>query len=91
VPATLTAAGAAAFGTYPEGEALDPVTITATVESGCASESPAPTATATDDELAPEPTAAEGWPVWATVLIVALLVAAIIAALVIILVRRRRA
>ncbi|MFT4283487.1 MAG: HtaA domain-containing protein, partial [Protaetiibacter sp.] len=89
VPAALTAAGAAAFGTYPEGEALDPVTITATVESGCASESPAPTAT--DDELAPEPTAAEGWPVWATVLIVALLAAAIIAALVIILVRRRRA
>jgi hypothetical protein len=29
IPATLTAAGAAAFGTgYPEGEALDPVTIT---------------------------------------------------------------
>ncbi|WP_170154359.1 HtaA domain-containing protein [Protaetiibacter intestinalis] len=90
IPATLTAAGAAAFGTYPEGEELDPVTITATVESGCVETAvDEPTAEATDDDLAPEQTASAGWPLWATVLLIALLAAAIVTAAVI-LVRRRR-
>ncbi len=39
VPASLTAEGAAAFGTYPEGEALDPVTLVLPVASDCAVDS----------------------------------------------------
>ncbi len=35
VPAVLTAAGAAAFGTYPAGEALDPLDLRMTVDSAC--------------------------------------------------------
>ncbi|WP_168200375.1 HtaA domain-containing protein [Protaetiibacter larvae] len=89
VPASLTAAGAAAFGTYPEGEALDPVTISATVESGCgavaeASDEPS------EEAIAPEEASdAAGWPLWATILI-AVVVLLLIAALVIVLVRRGR-
>jgi hypothetical protein len=89
VPAVLTAAGAAAFGTYPEGEELDPVTISATVAGGCATTSPEPTSTPTARDIDAESTGA-GWPVWATVLI-ALLAAALVAAVVIVVVRRRRA
>lgn len=89
VPATLTEAGAAAFGTYPAGEALDPITVSATVQDGCLTAA-SPTPSATADDLDPEATASEGWPVWATVLIVLLLVAAIIAIVVLVL-RRRRA
>lgn len=39
-PAVLTADGAAAFGTYLEGEALDPVTLTFTTAQDCASMPP---------------------------------------------------
>ncbi|WP_169746811.1 HtaA domain-containing protein, partial [Demequina gelatinilytica] len=35
IPATLTADGAAAFGTYPEGSELDPVTLTVTAAEAC--------------------------------------------------------
>ena len=35
IPATLTAAGAAAFGTYPAGEALDPIDLRITVDPAC--------------------------------------------------------
>ncbi|MGN6272008.1 MAG: HtaA domain-containing protein [Protaetiibacter sp.] len=35
IPAVLTVAGAEAFGTYSAGEALDPITLTATVEGDC--------------------------------------------------------
>jgi hypothetical protein len=35
IPATLTAAGAAAFGTYPEGEALDVLDLRITLDRGC--------------------------------------------------------
>ena len=35
IPAELTAAGSAAFGTYPEGEALDPVQLTVELPTGC--------------------------------------------------------
>jgi dihydrofolate reductase len=36
IPAALTPAGAAAFGTYPAGEALDPVDLSITLDSACA-------------------------------------------------------
>ncbi len=88
VPATLSAAGADAFGTYPQGEALDPLTIVATVDSACGSAA-TPTPEATDDTVEPQPTA-DGWPLWATILIVVLVLLAI-AALVVFLVRRRKA
>jgi hypothetical protein len=43
-PATLTEAGSAAFGTYPAGEELDPITVTFGATSDCM---PAPTALTT--------------------------------------------
>ena len=90
IPAVLTADGSAAFGTYPAGESLDPLTLTASVATDCASEAETPSAAPSGDVLEPEQTAGTGWPVWATVLLIALLAAAIIAA-VVVLVRRRRA
>ena len=39
-PTVLTAEGAEAFGTYPEGEPFDPVDITVSVESGCVEQGP---------------------------------------------------
>lgn len=90
IPAVLTADGSAAFGTYPAGESLDPLTLTASVATDCASEAETPSAAPSGDVLEPEQTADTGWPVWATVLLIALLAAAIIAA-VVVLVRRRRA
>lgn len=89
VPATLSASGAAAFGTYPEGEDLDPVTIVATVDSDCGEAAAEPTAEPTADEIEPEQTSADGWPLWATILIV-VVVLLIIAGLVFALVRRNR-
>jgi hypothetical protein len=89
VPATLTAAGAAAFGTYPEGEALDPLTVVATVDSECGT-AVEPTAEPTSDELEPEQVSDSGWPLWATILIV-VVVLLLIAGLVFALVRRNRA
>ncbi|TXK19344.1 HtaA domain-containing protein [Homoserinibacter sp. GY 40078] len=91
VAATLTASGSAAFGTYPEGEALDPVTIVAPVEAGCATTAePTPDVEAIDgEETDVEPTAT-AWPVWATVVAV-LIGLLIIAAIVFLVLRRRRA
>jgi hypothetical protein len=71
IPAVLTEAGAAAFGTYDAGETLDPITLTATVDGECG-------------------VFADGWPVWATVLITALAAVAAALALVAALVWRRR-
>lgn len=71
IPAVLTEAGAAAFGTYDAGETLDPITLTATVDGECG-------------------VFADGWPVWATVLIAALAAVAAAMALVTALVWRRR-
>lgn len=89
VPATLTAAGSAAFGTYPGGEALDPITLTVTAE-GCAS-APAPTASPEETGAPIDDVAtSSGWPLWATILIVVLVLLAI-AVLVAVLLRRRRA
>jgi len=70
-------------------ELLDPLTLTASVATDCASEAETPSAAPSGDVLEPEQTADTGWPVWATVLLIALLAAAIIAA-VVVLVRRRR-
>jgi len=89
IPAVLTEDGAAAFGTYPAGDALDPLTITATVGDGCGEAAPAEPSAEPGTDVEPEPAAA-GWPLWATVLI-ALLALALVAAVTIVLVRRRRA
>jgi len=93
VPATLTAAGAAAFGTYPEGAALDPVDLAFSVadcgvvsvtsddalaESGAAAVS--------GDEVTPvSSTAGLAWLIW---LVVALLILAALGTVVLL---RRRA
>lgn len=84
IPATLTAAGAAAFGTYPEGEALDPVDLTITVDPACA-------LPAVDDEqpLAATGTVSAEAPVWPWLVgAIALLLA--VAAVAAVLVRRAR-
>ena len=39
-PALLTAEGAEAFGTYPDGEPFDPVDLTVSLESGCVEQGP---------------------------------------------------
>ena len=71
LPATLTDAGSAAFGTYPAGEALDPVSAVLPVDADCgvvvvaAPAEDVPVAEATDvDAIAAEPAAAPIWP-WA--------------------------
>ncbi len=48
VPAVLTAAGAAAFGTYPEGESVDPIDLSVEPPAGCG------------EATAPEPTRGSG-------------------------------
>jgi hypothetical protein len=84
IPATLTAAGAAAFGTYPEGEALDPVDLRITVDPACA-------VATVDDEQPPAATEAvsaeaPAWP-WIVGGVVLLLAVGVVAA---VLVRRTR-
>ncbi|MBX9471725.1 HtaA domain-containing protein [Microcella sp.] len=81
--ATLTATGAEAFGTYPAGEPLDPVTITGSLADDCG------------EVVIAEPEAGEvapsegGIPLWVWGIIIALLLAVI--ALTVALVRRRAA
>lgn len=79
IPATLTAAGAAAFGTYPAGEALDPVDLRITVDPACVE----PVAVVDEGEAATENASATSplpWIIGAVVLL--LLVAALVAFLV---------
>ena len=95
-PAALTAAGAAAFGTYPAGEALDPVTIAFATAADCAvvadeaaqattsSDSTTPT---TEEAVSAEKPIDYGWIIWAVLAL--LLVAA--AVVVTVVVRRRQA
>ena len=86
-PTTLTAAGAAAFGTYPEGEPFDAVSFVLTLDPSCATAVEAEvrdTATVTAEPV--DSTADLTW-VWVLLAAVLLLVAA---AVVTILVRRRR-
>jgi len=91
VPATLTESGSAAFGTYPAGEALDPLTIVATVDADCGEAAETPGAAPTDEEIEPEAASDAGWPVWAIVIIALLIVAIVVAVAAIIMVRRRTA
>ncbi len=65
-PVTLTADGASAFGTYPEGEALDALTLVATGADGCLAtlagvvvEEPAVEASPTEEPAAAEVTSVE--------------------------------
>ncbi|GAB2467350.1 hypothetical protein GCM10027029_32190 [Conyzicola lurida] len=91
-PAALTDAGAAAFGTYPAGEALDPITIAFSTAADCAvaaEDEPVTTATAAPEDEAAAPVAATtdlGWIIW---VVLALLVIAVIVLLVIVLRRKK--
>jgi hypothetical protein len=82
--ATLTDAGAAAFGTYPSGEALDPVTLVFSAAADCAV---AEEAAATDEAVATttdaEPVSAEepadlGWIIWVLAALLVIAVAVIV-------------
>jgi hypothetical protein len=97
VPAALTAAGSAAFGSYPAGEELDPVSATLPMADGC--DAPAAAPTVAEEAAAaggPEETAmiaadadapAPAWP-WIAGGAAALVLAA---AVILVLARRRRA
>ena len=83
IPATLTAAGAAAFGTYPEGEALDPVDLAITLDPACLEP-----VVAVDEPRAGTENASAASPLpWILGALVLLLV---VPALIVVLVRRRR-
>jgi hypothetical protein len=94
-PASLTAAGSAAFGTYETGEEFDPVDLTFTTPADCgavaAPVAEMPTATA-DAPIVAQPVASETVPVWAWAIIalLALILAAAIV-LIVLTVRRPRA
>ena len=81
-PATLTATGAEAFGTYPAGETLDPITLTASLADDCG----APAAVETG-AAAPVAATEAGVPAWVWALIAGLL--AVIGVLVALVLRRR--
>ena len=81
-PATLTATGAEAFGTYPAGEQLDPVTITGSLADDCGEVVIAEP----EAEVAPSD---GGVPLWVWAVIIALILAVI--AITVALVRRRAA
>lgn len=93
IPATLDQAGAAAFGTYPAGEALDPVTLSLTSTDGCvaafassdeaepAAESAAPSASATATVVDPI-TDKSGTPDWVWILVAVIVSAAAATAIV---------
>ncbi|WP_354024713.1 HtaA domain-containing protein [Conyzicola nivalis] len=89
-PATLTDAGSAAFGTYPSGEALDPVTLAFSTAADCAvaEDDEAATVSATaDDEIEPVSTTDDlTWIIWAALALL-VIVAAVVAVVV---VRRRK-
>ncbi|OJX63162.1 MAG: hypothetical protein BGO95_09090 [Micrococcales bacterium 73-13] len=91
VPAVLTAAGSAAFGTYAEGEELDPVTLSVVLSAACGQ------AAGVEETAAPEvaalgtgaPSGADlGWIWW---LVGGLVLLAIVVAIVVTVVRRRGA
>lgn len=84
IPAVLTDAGAAAFGTYPAGEALDPVDLTITVDPACVEPMAAVTAVETGTPV--NASAASPWP-W---IIGAMFAALMIAIAIVILTRRAR-
>ena len=69
VPAALTAEGAAAFGTYPEGEALDTVAFTIPISADCAGVIAVDEAAQSGTETAPD--AGTGW-IWIALAVVLL-------------------
>jgi hypothetical protein len=83
-PTMLTEAGAAAFGTYEQGEAFDPVSFVLPLDAACAT-AVEPTDTAT---VTAEPVASGAGLTWLWVLIAVVLLLAI-AAVVVIVLRRR--
>jgi len=91
-PASLTAAGSAAFGTYETGEEFDPVSLQFSVAAECEAVAGSVTEPSTDTaEAAPvtEPVAS-AMPVWAVAIIALLALLLIAAVVVIILLSRRR-
>ena len=89
-PASLTAAGSAAFGTYETGEEFDPVTLQFSVAAECAETAVAePTTDPTDAAPATEPVAS-AMPVWAIAIIGLLALLLVAAVVVIVLLSRRR-
>ena len=72
-PATLSAPGAAAFGTYPAGEELDPLSFTLTIDEACATAS-APVEVGGENSAATAPDL--GWLAWLVVGIVVVAAAA---------------
>jgi hypothetical protein len=94
VPTSLTEAGAAAFGTYAAGEALDPVTAVIPVNADCGVVAPA--ADESDSEAtaavsaATAPASSQGAPAWPWI-VSGLVVVALAAAGGVLIVRRNRA
>ena len=96
VPATLTDAGAAAFGTYAAGESLDPVSAVIPLDAACgvaAVESEAESTGGQDEPVAAAPISAdvEDAPVWPWIAGGALLALLIVGAAWIVIARRRAA
>jgi hypothetical protein len=90
VPTTLTDTGHSAFGTYPAGEAFDPLTLSIEVAEDCG-EAPVAAPEATEDAVEVEQVSSE-WPLWATIAIIAgLLLLALVVALLIVRARRQAA
>ena len=93
VPAAFTEQGAAAFGTYVAGEALDPVSFTVVLPADCGLEAaPAAKPVADTDDVDAEASAASTagpmpWLVWAGIALVVLLLGAAVS---IVLIRRGR-
>ena len=84
--ATLTAEGAAAFGTYPEGEAFDPVTVTLTSAADCVTAA-APSDSNDDEATSADASSPATWIWW--VIALAVLIALVIALVLVVRARRR--
>ena len=89
IGATLTEQGSAAFGTYPAGDALDPITLRVTLPASC---DPVvlPTSEPEPTQAPVEPAPAEGLPVWAVIIMVGLGVVVVAAVIVIVMLLRKR-
>ncbi|MFF2372478.1 HtaA domain-containing protein [Agromyces sp. NPDC058110] len=96
--AVLTEAGAAAFGTYPAGEELDPVAFTATVSGDCTTTEPAAAETteveeptsAGGDAAAAAADASQTGPAWWVWVLSAALLALVLAVVAVLVIRARR-
>ncbi|MGI9823504.1 HtaA domain-containing protein [Agromyces sp. Marseille-Q5079] len=95
--AVLTEDGAAAFGTYPAGEELDPVSFTATVSGDCVGTAPvadssteAEGPTAEGDSAAAATETTQSGPVWWIWALLASLLVILLAVIAVIVIRARR-